>query len=559
MGLCVLTYFWQKPLGLILSLLFKFILMSIDRIPYHETGYFSKLICDYLDEDPALNPFYHRFPTIENFKAQLVEKGARFSMLSRKRLHAQLTQQYQKTEASEATLLHIDLLKEDRTFTITTGHQLNIFTGPLYFLYKIISVINLTKQLKASYPDYNFVPIYWMASEDHDFDEINYFKFKGQKIQWNRPSSGAVGQLSTEGLEMVKARFCEQLGTSINAKTLCDLFDKAYGQHDNLTEATRYLANALFKEYGLVIVDGDDKELKKAMISYAKKELLHQTSFYKVTAQTQRLTSLGYPEQVHPREINLFYIVPGLRARIVKDVEGYGVYGTDIRFSEQTLLQELEEHPERFSPNALLRPLYQEVILPNLCYIGGGGELAYWMQLKDYFEAVEVPFPILLLRNSALLQTEKQRKKGGVLKISKEEWFLNQNDLINKHIRKISNIAIDFTEPRGVLREQFKALHLLAQETDASFLGAVKAQEVKQLKGLDHLEKRLLKAQKKKLKAQVQEVVELQNALFPEKSLQERTTNFSEFYITYGRQLIPKLFEALDPLDMRFTVITLGG
>lgn len=531
--------------------------MPTDCLPYRETGYFSDLICNYIDQKEELKPFYNRFPTADNLVKQAEEKGESFSLLSRKLLVTQLTTQYKNFSITDATQLNLERLAEENSFTITTGHQLNLFTGPLYFLYKIISVINLCKELAEKDASRNYIPIYWMATEDHDFDEINYFNFQGKKVQWNREDGGAVGELSTQGLADILELFKTQLGTSKNAAYLTTLFKEAYLTHDKLADATRYLGNKLFGEYGLIIVDGNDAGLKSLFTPYVKRELLEGVSHKKVTAQTEQLTSLGYPEQVHPREINLFYIVKGIRERIVKLDDMYVVNDTDIRFSESEILQELENHPERFSPNALLRPLYQEVILPNLCYIGGGGELAYWFQLKTYFDEVDVPFPVLLLRNSALIRTEKQRKKAESLGVSLPNLFLRQNELINRKIRSISNIEIDFSEQRSFLKEQFRAMHLIAQETDASFMGAVKAQEVKQLKGLDKLEARLLRAQKRKLSDHVQRLVDLQNDVFPMQSLQERNTNFAQFYLAYGEELIPELVEALEPLGGEFTVVTL--
>ena len=531
--------------------------MPSEYISYRSTGYFSDLICDYLDQDDRLSEFYNRFPESSNFEAQIQEKAKNFSLETRAVLSQSLIEQYSHLAPSEATLSNIENLKNETTFTITTGHQLNLFTGPLYFLYKIIHAITLSRKLNTQHPNHHFVPIYWMATEDHDFDEINYFRFQGKKVQWNREASGPVGELSTEGLDAVLALFKEQLGTSQNAAYLATLFEEAYLNHKTLTEATRYLANALFADYGLVIVDGNDAALKTLFVPYARRELLEQVAHKKVTEQTKKLTTLGYKEQVHPREINLFYIKKGLRERIVQDGEAFIVNDTEIRFRESEILEELNNHPEHFSPNALLRPLYQEVILPNLCYIGGGGELAYWFQLKSYFKEVAIPFPMLLLRNSAMLRSVKQAKKAENLEVSTAQLFLKQNELVNQKIRKISNINIDFSEQRAFLKEQFKAMHTLAQETDPSFIGAVNAQEVKQLKGIDHLESRLLRAQKYKLKDHVQRLVDLQNESFPLESLQERNTNFAEFYLEFGEDLIPTILNTLDPENREFTVISL--
>ena len=529
--------------------------MQKDHIRFHNTGYFSKLMCDYLDGNQELEVFYNRYPKLENFKSQVEEKRASFNSTSRITLASALSKQYKNIDTSELTLQNIESLKSENTFTITTGHQLNLFTGPLYFLYKIVSTINLSKELKKKYPDCNFIPVYWMATEDHDFDEINYFNFKGKKVQWNRESSGAVGELSTEGLKDVFNAFSEELGQTHNAEVLRALFSKAYLENDNLATATLFLANELFKDFGLVIVDANVADLKREFIPIIKDELLEQTSF-KLVTQTNKTLSEAYNIQVNPREINLFYLDKNIRERIVFEDDFYKVLNTAILWSKSEIQKVLLEHPERFSPNVVMRPLYQEVILPNLCYIGGGGEIAYWFQLKRYFNKVNIPFPVLLLRNSVLIQTESEYNKLQQLNISKEEIFLKRDNYINKKVREISNIEINFSSQKEHLEKQFEELYRLAEQTDKSFIGAVKAQETKQLKGLDRLEKRLLKAQKKVLSDEVLRMTELQNKLFPNASLQERNTNFSEFYLEYGKSLIPNLLKNLEPLKGEFTILT---
>ncbi len=533
--------------------------MSKTTIPYSETGYFSALMCDYLAENPELEAFFGNFPKIENFEKQIKLKSTStaLSVRLRGKLAVQLQKQYSGFKISEATQKNIQSLTEENTFTITTGHQLNLFTGPLYFLYKIFSVINLSEQLNTKYPKHHFVPVYWMATEDHDFEEINYFNFNGKKIEWQRPDGGAVGEFSTKGLAEVAEETAKAFGQSEHGIKLQQLFTEAYTNHSNLADATRYLGNELFKEYGLVIIDGNDSELKREFIPYAEKELTENSSFKKVTDTTKKLTNLGYGEQVHPREINLFYLVEEIRERIVEVEEKFYVNETELVFTKDELFKELNEHPERFSPNALLRPLYQEVILPNLCYVGGGGELAYWFQLKDYFEAVEVPFPILLLRNSVVLIPEKLSVKLKKLEVSIKRLFQKQADLKTDFTHQISAIEIDFSAQKEHLQQQFKDLYALAKKTDASFVGAVGAQEKKQLNGLDNLEKRLLKAQKRKLSDQLERLIKIQDELFPKQSLQERNTNFSEYYLPYGDSLFKTLKNNLNPLDLQFTVLEL--
>lgn len=529
--------------------------MPSDCISYQSSGYFTPLIVDYLNQKENLKPLYHRFPTLENFKAQLEEKQQNYPVAFREVLAGELEKQYKGIKTSESTQQNITLLKDTKTFTITTGHQLNLFTGPLYFLYKIVSAVNLSRELKSAYPDYNFVPIYWMATEDHDFEEINYFNFRNKKIKWAAESTGPVGRLSTNGLDAVLEVFSKELGAGDNAKWLTALFESAYLKDNNLADATRYLANELFGGEGLVIIDADSPKLKQLFIPYIKEELLQQVSHHKVAETAEKLKD--YNVQVNPREINLFYIEDNLRERIILQDGIYYINNAELKFTESELLAELDKSPEKFSPNVIMRPLYQEVILPNLCYIGGGGELAYWLELKTFFEASGVTFPILLLRNSVLLATQKQADKLDKLNLTWADIFLNQQELMNKKIKVYSAFELDFTEQKAHLIKQFEKLAEIASKTDASFTGAVKAQEIKQLKGLDNLEKRLLKAEKRKYVEELERIAVLQNELFPGQSLQERKANFCEFYLEYDGELINRLLKELKPLEQQFSVIVL--
>lgn len=532
--------------------------MDIDCLTYRESGYYSNLIIDYIEAKKSLRPFYGNRADLEGLKSQITLRS-QFPKDNRTVLVNSLKEQYQTVETSQLVLDRIDQLSQSNCYTVTTGHQLNLFTGPLYFLYKIISVINLSKSLKQAYPDCDFVPVYWMATEDHDFEEINHFYLKEKIVRWEGQTqqSGAVGDYNTQGLDVVLNLLKSELGSSKAAKELCDLFENAYLNHSTLALATFYLANELFKEDGLIVLEPNKESLKSLFIPQIKRDLFEQLGFEKVSETIEALSTLdsNYSIQVNPREINFFYLKDELRERIVQEGNQYKVLNTELSFSKESLEQELEKYPQRFSPNVITRPLYQETILPNLAYIGGGGELAYWLELKSMFEAQEIPYPILMLRDSVLLISSKQATKMDKLGLSIKDLFLSRGDLINKHIRKISNIDVDLTALKAQLKEQFKELYQLASQTDASFLGAVEAQEKKQLKGIDKLEKRLLKAQKKKLSDEVMRLMVLQEDLFPREGLQERNTNFSEFYIAYSTYLKQSLLKHLNPLKKEFTII----
>jgi bacillithiol synthase len=527
--------------------------MHTEQIPFSETGFFTSLIADYLKKNTAIEGLYENFPDTEGFQKQIKLKENCFSNSSRKILQNVVSTQYEGFVVSEETAKNTAQISEKNTFTITTGHQLNIMTGPLYFLYKIVSTLNLAKELKKTFPEHNFVPIYWMATEDHDFEEINHFFVHNKKICWEANSKGPVGRNSTEKLDEVWAVFSKEIGNSKEAMYLRNLFYKSYLEQPTLADATRYLVNELFGSYGLLIVDGDDKMLKQQFAPFVSKELIARYA-KKSMEQTNQFLRKNYHLQVNPREINLFYMQDALRERIVLEDGIYRVLNTEKQFTEIEILEELEKYPENFSPNVVMRPLYQELVLPNLCYVGGGGELAYWMQLKKMFQKFEIPFPILLLRNSALLISKKQEQKRERLNISKTDLFLEKENLVAKKIKELSAISFDFSIQKENLAVQFSELRKVAVQTDKSFEGAVKAQEKKQWKGLENLEKKLLRAEKKKHQEQVHRIKLLKESLFPRKGLQERNVNFSELYLSYGEELVPLLFKILVPLEPNFTV-----
>ena len=533
--------------------------MPIDCISFRDTAYASKLICDYVEKHPELQPFYSHYPTLENFKPQVDAKKAEFSTEKRAVLVSALMQQYAKLMPSKHITSRIESLAKQNTFTVTTGHQLNLLGGPLYFLYKIITTINLAKELKVKDPNNNYIPVFWMATEDHDFEEINHFNFHNKRFQWSKKTSGAVGLLETSELSELINVFSNVLGKTTHAKVLLELVKNAYLNHSNLADATRYLVHALFEGDNLLVIDGNDSSLKRLFIPVVATELSSSHAFKFISQTSEKLKEIdkNYKIQVNPREINLFYLKGNLRERIVLSEGIYRVLNTQLSWDLKGVLEELNLYPERFSPNVIMRPLYQETILPNLCYIGGGGELSYWLQLKTYFESEKLNFPILLHRNAVLLVHQKQQQKLDKLNVSALDLFQSKQALIDSQLKKISKIPIDFSEQKATLRRQFSTLYKVASQTDKSFMGAVAAQEKKQMNGLEALEKRLLKAEKKSHKNYIERLEQIHLELFPNGSLQERFSNVSEFYLDYGDEFIDRLRLELAPLNQNFYIFSL--
>ncbi|MFD2200118.1 bacillithiol biosynthesis cysteine-adding enzyme BshC [Shivajiella indica] len=508
------------------------------------TRQFSPLFLDYIKEKPDLKPFYNKFPRLENFEFLIQEK--KFDQGIRNVLVSSLEAQYRGMEISEFTSNQIQALKGNKTFTVTTGHQLNLFTGPLYFIYKIVSTINLAEKLKEKYPDFHFIPVYWMATEDHDFEEINYFKLDGKKYQWQTDQIGAVGKFKID--ESFKTFFREV------SHFVPEFFKEAYLSSENLAEAVRKYVHHLFADKGLLIIDGDDRALKNLFKTVIFEDLFKQTPHELTVKQSRKLEELGYKGQIFPREINLFYMVGNVRERIEKVGTIYKVLNTDISFTEEELKIEVETYPERFSPNVVLRPLYEEIILPNLAYLGGPAEVSYWLQLKSVFDHFKTPFPALLPRNFALvLDAPIQRK---ISKLGLEDRALFQPFEEWKKEFVLKHASIDFTLESEMLQLSgiFDETGRKAEVLEKSLSQAFEAGKIRATKILEKLGKKIRKAEEKRQEIFIYRREAIQHFLYPGESPQERVENFMRFYLN-DHEFIQQLFDQFDPLDFNFIIL----
>jgi len=532
------------------------------RLPvdFSKTSSFPKIFLDYIDRKDTLSRFYKYTPDISSFKKVIEDKSK--EAINRQILVEVLREQNKNLGApNEIQLAAIDSLLSDKTFTVTTGHQLCIFTGPLYSIYKILSTIKLAQELKKQYPDCNFVPVFWMVTEDHDFEEINHINIFGKKIAWN-PSGEqealagkvAVGALKCDGLDALIEEVKGVLGESENAVYLLNLFRSVYFQGASLADATRVIMHKLLGKYGLVILDASDKRLKKLYTDVMKEDVLKSSSCNYVNKTIEQFGA-DYKAQVHPREINLFYLDKGARNRIVKEGEGYIVLNSDKKFTEAQLLSEIDSAPENFSPNVVLRPLYQERILPNVAYVGGPGEISYWLEYKAMFEHFRVNYPVLVLRNCAMWLDEGSVAKIEKLGIKPEDVFAETESLIKLFLERNFDHAFSLEEETKQIVSMFSSIGERVGEVDVTLKGTVEAEKQKQLNALKALEDKITRAQKKKHEISVNQVRKLKEKLFPENTLQERYENFMPYYLKYGEKYFDLLLENFDALPAKFLVL----
>ncbi|CAN5364690.1 bacillithiol biosynthesis cysteine-adding enzyme BshC [soil metagenome] len=506
-------------------------------ISFEETKQFSKLFLDYINGESKLRSFYTYAPEIASFKQAMADKSKENT--NRELLVDVLKQQYSKLGDSSASLNNINLLLDKNTFTVCTGHQLCLFTGPLYFIYKIISTINLAETLKKKYPENNFVPVYWMASEDHDFEEIASIHLFGKKITWNNENAkGAVGSLPTNSLNVLLDELKQILGESENAKELNKLFSDSYLNHVTIADATRYMVHQLFAEYGLVILDAADARLKAEFVDIIKDDISNNTNFKIVNQTIADLEKIGHKSQVNPREINVFKLSENSRVRI-----------------ESTSAEVLSYKAEEYSPNVVLRPMYQQKILPNLAYVGGPGEIAYWLEYKSMFEYHKISFPVLMPRNFALLSDEKAEQQIQKLGLSKIDLFKDIDALTKEFVSKNASGDVSLKEQEDKLTLMFKELAEKVNAVDVTLKASVEAELQKALGSLKNIESKLIKSEKQKQETSINQIKKLKDKFLPEGILQERHDNFAPYYLKAGKNLIADLKGAFDPFEFKMIVL----
>jgi len=471
---------------------------NLHSIPISLTGQFSKLVLDYFNNHEDLKSLHAGSFTSVNIRNFIKQNG--FDHINREVLVKELLAQYKGINTSAETQQNIQALSKQNTFTITTGHQLCLFTGPLYLIYKIISVITQCAAYNKEFPEFKFIPVFWMASEDHDEEEINHVQVSGKKLKWDSLQKGKVGDFK--------------------------------------------LIDELFGKYGLVIINPDSEAFKKLFRSEMKREIETQLVFNSIEPTNHYLGQLGYKPQVNPRELNLFYTDHQLRERIIKSQDKFVINGTSLSFSIDELLELVENKPEVFSPNVLMRPLFQQKILPNIVYVGGPGEVAYWLQYKAMFDAFSLPFPVIQPRKFALLLEPKISSKLHKLNLNIEDIFLHLHELEKK---VIPTDSINLDEVKQSILKSFLEIKEKIKNIDPTLIASTDAELQKTKKGIEQLEQKTIRALKQKNDLRIAQVRAIKNALFPEGIIQERIESCL-YYLAWDNEFIDALKESFEAI-----------
>ena len=530
--------------------------INTSHIEYQQTKSFSNLVVDYLNGNEALKPFYNFEPNSAGIQAAI--ESRKHTNTNRKLLVDVLSKQYENYKASEKTKKNIELLLKENTFTICTAHQPNIFTGQLYFIYKIIHAIKLADDLNNKMSNNHFVPVYYMGSEDADLNELGEIEIEGKKLKWQTPQKGAVGRMiiDTDFIRLIQ-EIENQLIVEQHGAEIISTIKKHYTLGKSISHATFEFVHYLFNDYGLLVLLPDNSDLKSSFKAIIQDDLLNQQAEKLVLNTVENFPS-AYKIQTSGRPINLFYLNDNIRERIEEIAEGYKVINTQIVFYKEEIIEELNQFPERFSPNVVLRPLFQELILPNIAFIGGGSELAYWMKLKSVFEFYNVNFPVLLLRNSFSIIENETSILLTDLNLTLLDFFEPELKIIEKYTRENSQLKLDLSEEKTAIENVYENIKTVAGNTETTLIQHTDALLKNAIKRITYLEKKMLRAEKKKHDVAIRKIKKTKSAVFPNGTLQERVENVLPLLAKHGFSFIYALYTSSESLEQKFSFIEIS-
>lgn len=500
---------------------------------------FSDLFCDFIDRKESLAHL------ISPEVAQLKLTDYAVSDQVRETLRAVIAES--NVDFSDQSKFNLNLLKEQNTYTVTTGHQLNILGGPLFFTYKILAVIRACQELRTQYPEAHFVPVYWAATEDHDYQEINHFYLFGNKHQWPKDvSETPVGDISLEGFEGFAAEWGE----------VPQEVKQCYTTSKTLKEAHQKLVYHLFGKYGLLVLDANHPDLKQFLVNTALQEIQNQTVSKSVSEANLQLEKLGYKTQVNPRDCNLFHLMDGKRYRVDVHQDKVELVGSGQSFDRLEYMQLLEDHPEVISPNVLTRPLYQQLILPNVAYIGGPGELAYWLQLRTMFENFGVSYPALIPRFFGIYLPSFMTKKMAKADFAESDLF-KKLETIRQEVLASDTQGTLLLESIETEFEHYKTsvLERLGDQLNQSLQSYAASAFTRMSKENQNIQKRVKKELEARNSVKIDRAAAILDYVFAGDSFQERRESVFTFLINQPH-FIDEVYAAIQPFDYRFNVLS---
>jgi len=529
------------------------------HLNYKEIVGYPKIFIDYIHKVENVNQFYKKyFRNKDEYLLHFKKVSENFSTREFD-LHEIISGQYSDFIPSDKTQNNIDKLKSHKTIAVVTGQQLGILGGPLYTIYKTITTIKLCKYLSGRYGDFNFVPFFWLEGDDHDFNEVssigllnleNEFKV----INYSQKISNDVDRISVGKIKLneeINAFFEEIERTIRETEFTYEIFNRLrefYKSGSSFTDSFKKLLHFLFDKYGLLIFDPQDSNVKKVLKPVFKKEItdfrIHTEQIIKVSATLEEL----YHAQIKVKPVNLFYSNDEGRFLIEPTDDGFRLKGKRIKFTFQELSNLIDEYPEKFSPNVLLRPICQDYLLPTVFYVGGPSEIAYFAQLLPMYNLFNLEEPILYPRSSATLIEKGIQRSLDKFNMELKEIFVDKNELEEKILQNISGENIDeiFRKVKDDFEIAFDKLRENLFQLDKTLGDASSKSQQKILRYLEELKNKADNALKRKNESSIRQINKISSFLYPNSNLQERELNFIYFANKYGLEIVDKIYDELE-------------
>lgn len=524
----------------------------IESLDYKDFPQFSHFDKSFIAKDEKLTHFVGAWADLTALNKKAESRS--FSQKSRKRLTDVLKSQYSTLGHYDQFQSVINSLEDENCFTVITAHQPVLFGGPLYIPYKIASAINLARQITEN-GDKTVLPVFVIGGEDHDFEEVNHLNIFGKKITWEHHNGGPVGRMDSKGLSDVIDQVTSFFSNGRTDVDIEDLLRSSFTPERSYAQAYQDFIIKLFGQYDLIVLNMDSKELKAAFKDVMIREVKEQLSYQEVNQVQDAKAEAGFDAQAFVREVNLFYMTDNLRSVITKEGDRFHIRDNDEYLTEQELIDEIESSPWNFSPNVVLRPLYQEYSLPNIAYIGGGGELSYWSERKSQFEAFDISFPLLVRRCSVMHIDDFIEKKMDAAGMDLNQLMKSKHQTIHELVSQDTTLDDELKALSNDVLKAFEVLVVKLEEQSDSLGKYARSEERKLEKTMESFQTKSFREIKKDYDVKVNQIEKVYDHLFPSNGLQERYANFLPYYAKFGRPYLDYLVQQLNPLTDKWIVL----
>lgn len=531
------------------------------QIPFSRLPGYNQLFLDYIYNFDKLQSFYnYNYRNDTDFIRAVQGKQnsyLRNTEFDRVSIADILRIQNKFFNAGEKSIQNIELLKNENTFAVVTGQQAGLLTGNLYSVVKAIDALKLSAELNKKHPEYNFVPVYWIEADDHDFLEVNNINIitkenKLLNLEWlegNQKQDKYLKPAYTIILDEFINNFRESLRDNLQKTDFSEIIfeniEKVTRQGMNLSTSFARFLNYLLKDSGLVFLDPTDSEIKKLLIPVFSKELNSFPETCETVIETTAILEQEYPPQVKPRAINLFYNHNGNRYSIEPLPDKiFGLKNSRQKFSANDFFDILYSKPENFSPNVILRPICQDFLLPTVAYVGGPSEVAYFAQFKKVYNFFNIEMPVIFPRTNITII--ENRVNNYLVKIGlKPEELFDERKVSSKVISKVNEVDIAkiFENYRDELNANTYTICNEIRKVDKNLETLFKNKVTKFLESLDSVKKKIEDTQLRQNDTTIEKLHSIISSIYPDSTFQERYFNVIYFLNKYGPDFCEYLLE----------------